>query len=118
MIIDEDIYLEHFGVKGMRWGVQNSTKKSGKERRASNRAFNKKNMAKRTPKKQMKKRTHTFIERNPAVVAVGALLAASIISNGIRDGNTSIRNARRRNLVRRTQPGIAELARHYGIDGF
>ncbi len=23
MIIDEDIYLEHFGVKGMRWGVSN-----------------------------------------------------------------------------------------------
>ncbi len=22
MIIDEDIYLEHFGTKGMRWGVR------------------------------------------------------------------------------------------------
>ena len=21
MIIDEDVYLEHFGVKGMKWGV-------------------------------------------------------------------------------------------------
>ncbi len=23
MIIDEDIYLEHYGVRGMRWGVSN-----------------------------------------------------------------------------------------------
>lgn len=25
MIVDEEVYLEHFGVKGMRWGVRNSS---------------------------------------------------------------------------------------------
>ncbi len=24
MIVDEDIYLEHFGVKGMKWGIRNN----------------------------------------------------------------------------------------------
>ncbi len=28
MFIDEDIYMEHFGVKGMRWGVRNKSKKA------------------------------------------------------------------------------------------
>lgn len=32
MIIDEEYYLEHFGVKGMRWGVRRQTRKeSNKE---------------------------------------------------------------------------------------
>jgi hypothetical protein len=30
MIIDEDAYLEHFGVKGMRWGVRNVRKAVGR----------------------------------------------------------------------------------------
>lgn len=29
MIIDADVYLEHFGVKGMRWGVRNQRQKTG-----------------------------------------------------------------------------------------
>lgn len=34
MIIDEDVYLEHFGVKGMRWGVRKE-RAAGNRRRAS-----------------------------------------------------------------------------------
>lgn len=26
MIVDEEVYLEHFGVKGMRWGVRKNNK--------------------------------------------------------------------------------------------
>lgn len=33
MIVDEDIYLEHFGKKGMQWGVRRKANlKSGKEK--------------------------------------------------------------------------------------
>ena len=40
MIIDEDVYLEHFGVKGMRWGVRNQKRGGTKEqRRAGNKKF-------------------------------------------------------------------------------
>ena len=27
MIVDEEVYLEHWGVKGMRWGVRNRSNK-------------------------------------------------------------------------------------------
>ncbi len=30
MIIEEDIYLEHFGIKGMQWGVRKSKTSSSK----------------------------------------------------------------------------------------
>jgi uncharacterized protein (UPF0333 family) len=30
MIIDDDIYIEHFGTKGMRWGVRNAPKNASK----------------------------------------------------------------------------------------
>lgn len=33
MIVDEDVYLEHFGVKGMKWGVRN--KSSGVSRQVN-----------------------------------------------------------------------------------
>ncbi len=53
MVIDEDIYLEHFddesstdqelvvflehfGVKGMKWGIRNENKPSGKFKKTSN----------------------------------------------------------------------------------
>jgi len=31
MIFDEEVYLEHYGVKGMRWGVRRKAKKDAKE---------------------------------------------------------------------------------------
>lgn len=37
MIVDEDIYLEHYGKKGMQWGVRNKSNKpkpTAKEKRA------------------------------------------------------------------------------------
>lgn len=33
MIIDEESYIKHFGVMGMRWGVRNKSKKSIKSKR-------------------------------------------------------------------------------------
>ncbi len=40
MIVEEDIYLEHFGVKGMHWGVRNQRRGGTPEqRRAGNRKF-------------------------------------------------------------------------------
>ena len=46
MIINEDEYLEHFGVKGMKWGVRNERVRSAKSeykkaRKAYNKSFNK-----------------------------------------------------------------------------
>ncbi|MBA2727659.1 MAG: hypothetical protein H0U49_05750 [Parachlamydiaceae bacterium] len=32
MIIEEDIYLEHFGVKGMQWGVRNTSGSKSKSK--------------------------------------------------------------------------------------
>lgn len=32
MIVDEEVYLEHFGVKGMKWGVRNERKTSSNPR--------------------------------------------------------------------------------------
>ena len=33
MILDETAYLEHYGVKGMKWGVRKNRPSSGKKRR-------------------------------------------------------------------------------------
>ena len=33
MIVQEDVYLEHFGIKGMRWGVRNDTGASSRTNR-------------------------------------------------------------------------------------
>lgn len=33
MIIDEDIYLEHWGVKGMRWGVRNENRQARRDKK-------------------------------------------------------------------------------------
>lgn len=46
MIINEDDYLEHFGVKGMKWGVRNERVRSAKSeykkaRKAYNKSYNK-----------------------------------------------------------------------------
>ena len=46
MIFNEDDYLEHFGVKGMKWGVRNERVRSAKSeykkaRKAYNKSFNK-----------------------------------------------------------------------------
>lgn len=46
MIINEDEYLEHFGVKGMKWGVRkqkvlNAKSEYKKARKAYNKSFNK-----------------------------------------------------------------------------
>jgi hypothetical protein len=37
MIVDEDVYLEHFGIKGMRWGVRNDEDGAKSESRFSDR---------------------------------------------------------------------------------
>lgn len=38
MILDETVYLEHFGVKGMKWGVRNTDVSSGKQSKRDERA--------------------------------------------------------------------------------
>lgn len=35
MIIDEDVYLEHWGVKGMRWGIRNKRQNSNSEKEST-----------------------------------------------------------------------------------
>lgn len=56
MIIDEDVYIEHFGVMGMKWGVRND----------------KKNSKEGTSKKQKAKKI-------AAITALGAVIAAGTI---------------------------------------
>jgi hypothetical protein len=38
MIVDEEVYLQHFGVKGMRWGVRNEQRAANKTARREKRA--------------------------------------------------------------------------------
>ncbi len=35
MLIDEDIYLEHYGVKGMQWGIRNDRRSQRSNKVAS-----------------------------------------------------------------------------------
>lgn len=39
MIIEEEVYLEHFGVKGMHWGVRNKRGGTQEQRRSGNKKF-------------------------------------------------------------------------------
>ncbi len=70
---DVDIFLEHFGIMGMKWGIRNSNKESGKERRASNREFNKRHALVRTP---LQKKNYRTRNRASAVVGVAVFLAS------------------------------------------
>ncbi len=45
MVIDEDIYLEHFGVKGMQWGVRKSNTSSSGKTSSDNKTSKKKRAA-------------------------------------------------------------------------
>ena len=47
MIIGEERYLEHYGVKGMRWGVRNDRRPGGTSNRQKNKASRAKDKAER-----------------------------------------------------------------------
>ena len=87
-----DAFLEHFGVKGMRWGIRNSSGKSGKERRAKNREFNKRYALKRTPTQKKNYRTRNI---GSAGAGVAAFITAyksgrSIPVSAVMAGTTSL----------------------------
>lgn len=60
MILDEKVYLEHYGKKGMRWGVRNEQKPSGNGRKSSGKVG--------------------FTSDQAAIAVYGSLMAAFILS--------------------------------------
>ena len=48
MIIDEQVYLEHFGVKGMRWGTKKAVRRASKANNLASALPKKKNVKKAT----------------------------------------------------------------------
>lgn len=71
MIIDEEIYLEHFGVKGMRWGVR-------KQRRLRKYGDRSKGL---TKQQKQNRRQRNFNRASAGLrVAVGAIVVASMFS--------------------------------------
>ncbi|MBA2727658.1 MAG: hypothetical protein H0U49_05745 [Parachlamydiaceae bacterium] len=78
MVIDEDIYLEHFGVKGMQWGVRKAVSGSVSTGKAIGRGT---------------KRTVKYVNRNKktvAKVAAGAAFAAALLAGGNKVRNSRI----------------------------
>lgn len=79
MIIDEEVYLEHFGVKGMKWGVRNF--RNTQKKRKLNKYGDKK--AKPLTKSQKESRKDRTITR--AIIgtrmAVGAAFVAAMYAS-------------------------------------
>jgi Ni,Fe-hydrogenase III small subunit len=65
MIVDEEVYLKHFGVKGMRWGQRKSTSSNT----------------------DSKDKSHKNLKRGAAVIAIGAAAAAVMIA---KNGNAKM----------------------------
>lgn len=91
MIIDEDIYIEHFGVKGMRWGVRNersTARQRYKQRNRERRETHKLNKYgdDRFPltAKQRRARQERTVKRvrNGALLAFAAIQVAGAVSVG------------------------------------
>ncbi len=73
MIIDEDIYLEHWGVKGMKWGIRNNQSSNKKVSKTGSKS------KKLTPMQIREKRIKTL---NKVVFGITATLyVASILSS-------------------------------------
>jgi hypothetical protein len=80
MIINEDVYFEHFGIKGMKWGVQNkkdtsnadkvkSLEKSSEGKLASKyiEAKSKFNLSKKDQSVELAKNKEKFLDKsNPS----------------------------------------------------
>lgn len=72
MEADVQSFLEHSGVKGMKWGVRKTG--TAKEQRAKNREFNKSN---RPPPRTKEERKKTIA--NVAKIAIGAAFIANAL---------------------------------------
>lgn len=76
MIVDEEVYLEHYGVKGMKWGVRKDKLVSGvRQRRENKRA----KLAAMTPAQRRKHEAKKARRiRNAAFLGIGAVYLSSI----------------------------------------
>ncbi len=61
MIIDENTYLEHFGVKGMKWGIRNEPGSNGRKKYIS--ATPKPNLSKKQRAANVAKNNQAFLNK-------------------------------------------------------
>ncbi len=128
-------FLEHFGVKGMKWGVRNASGRTGKEQRAVNRARTQNIQAKRMPakgsttkkksNKSLGNKTLKFIAQNPALVLAGGVFASGVIARAIIDKqdknfakNFSYFDKKKLARTRIEQPTIGNLADYINQYGY